>query len=114
MHYFNVVLCPDKNKLPYLQGNFVIPYFYLVEDYPTDEQVDIYYLSYTKMQSFIATTPHQAHINLYVSQMDSLFKGAIDGFIQYPSRSCRRLLVWMIDPLKKDSKAWSYFQHAIE
>ncbi|PZM63062.1 hypothetical protein [Paenibacillus dendritiformis] len=114
MHYFNVVVCPEKNKLPYLQGNFVRPHLYLFEDCPTGIQDDAYSLSYNKMQHFIATTPHQAHINLYAARMDSLLKGAVDGFVHYRSRSCRRLLVWMIDSLQKDSKALSYYQHAIE
>ncbi|BFH17987.1 hypothetical protein WJ0W_006834 [Paenibacillus melissococcoides] len=114
MHYFNVVLCPEKNKLPYLQGNFVQPHFYLFDECPTGNEDDAYALSYHKMQQLIAATPYQAHINLYAARMDMLLRGAVDGFIQYRSRSSRRLLVWKIDSIQKDSRAWSYYQHAIE
>ncbi|CAH8720575.1 hypothetical protein M5W83_15220 [Paenibacillus thiaminolyticus] len=114
MHYFNVALCPEKNRLPYLQGSFVRPHVYLFEDCPTGDEDDAYTLSYHKMQNMIAATPYQAHINLYAARMDSLLRGAVDGFIHYQSRSCRRLLVWRIDSLHKDSKAWGYYQHAIE
>lgn len=114
MHYFNVAVCPDKNKLPYLQGSFVRPHFYLFEDCPKESEEDAYSLSYHKMQQMIAATPYQAHINLYAAQVDSLLRGAVDGFIHYRSRSSRRLLVWKIDSLHKDSRAWNYYQHAIE
>lgn len=115
----NIALMPMETEVIYYKGELV-KFDHVI--FPNDNLAcceNNHLVVHNHMQDYLKTVPFQCHIDLFVTQINGLALGAINGFIDFVHERTHEiskaphmsLLVWEIDLGYRNSLPYAKYQH---